>query len=91
MGFMDSWKAWSQRQYNNWGSQLQPQYTQIKKWDAPDWVKDVLEDVWDLLEKDMQKKLYNLVMDICKEYDAEFAKTLIEEIKKFIKKLLSNG
>ena len=86
MGFISAWQAWAQKQYDNWGSQLQPKYTQIKKWDAPDWAKDLLEDVWDLLEQDMQKKLYKLVMEICKGYDDEFAKELLKKLKSVIKK-----
>ena len=86
MSIMENWKNWSQTQWDNWGSKLQSKYDDIDSWKTPDWVKDILEEVWDGLDATMQKKLYKLVMEICKEFNAEFAKSLIKKIKDAIKK-----
>ena len=80
------WKQWSQTQYDKWGSKLQSKYDKIDKWETPEWAKDILGEVWELLDVELQKKLYKLVMEICKDYDAEFAKALLEKIKSAIKK-----
>ena len=88
MGFMDSWRAWSQKQYDKWGSKLQPSYSRIDKWELPTWVKTLLSDFWSFLSPELQKKLYKLVFEICKEYDAEFAKELLEKLKELILKFI---
>jgi len=80
MGFMDSWKNWSQEQWDNWGSKLQPAYNKIEKWDTPDWVKDLAADVWDMFDEVTKKYLYDFIMVTLKKFDEEFAKKLIEEI-----------
>jgi len=80
------WKEWSQTQYDKWGKKLQPTYTKIDEWKTPDWVQNLLGEVWEELDGELQKKLYKLVMEVCKEYDVEFAKALVEKIKALIKK-----
>jgi len=89
MGFMEKWSDWSDVQWEKWGKKLQPMYTKIDEWKTPDWVQEILGEVWDLLDAELQKKLYKLVKEICKDYDAEFAKALIEKIKAAIKKFFS--
>lgn len=86
MGFMESWKDWSQRQYDKWGYKLQPTYSKINEWKTPEWAKTLLSDLWSLLSPEIQKKLYKLVMEICKEYDEEFAKELLGKLKETIRK-----
>ena len=87
---MKNWEAWSRVQYDKWASKLQPKYNNIKDWETPDWAKSIFGAIWDdVLDEKLKKKLYNLVMEICKDYDAEFAKELVVKIAAVVKKWIN--
>ena len=89
MGFMKKWEGWSQRQYDKWGSKLQPAYTKIDEWKAPDWAIKLSKSVWEVLDDEMKKKLYKFVMETCKNFDGEYAKALIQKLVALIKKRMN--
>ncbi|HUV84891.1 MAG TPA: hypothetical protein VMV86_04230 [Methanosarcinales archaeon] len=74
------WREWSQTQWDKWGSKLQPTYDKIDEWETPEWVQAICGQVWEFIDEPMKKKLYEFVMEVCKNYDAEFAKKLLEDL-----------
>jgi len=82
------WKEWSQTQWDNWGSKLQPTYKKIDEWETPKWVQALCAQIWDFLDDTMKKKLYDFVMEVCKNYDAKFAKQLLEDLLNKLLELL---
>ena len=87
MGFMNAWEKWSQKQWDNWGSKLQPKYDEIKNWQTPEWAKVISQEVWDLLDPVKKKLLYDEIMRMCKKFDKEFAVALIKKIESVIKQI----
>ena len=86
---MGKWRNFSQKFYDNFGSKLQPKYNRIKDWKTPEWAKKALGKVWDVMDKEMKKKLYKFVMETCKQLDEEYAKALIDKLVSLIKKTFS--
>ena len=77
---MKNWEKWSKRQWNRWGSKLQPTYKKIDSWKAPDWVKKLGDKVWDLLDDEMRQHIYKFVMETLKKFDDKFAKALLKTV-----------
>ena len=86
MGIIEQWREGSRWLWCKFGKGLQSRYDEIDSWETPVWVKNILDDVWKVLSPDLQKKLYGLVMNICKNYDDEFARALLQSLKTIIKK-----
>ena len=64
---------------------FQPAYDNIKKWDFPAPVKELLAEVWDLLDDDIKKYLFQLIQAMIEKYGKEFASQLLERILKQLK------
>ena len=75
--------------YNIFGKKAQGWYDDIDSWDLPDWLKDASEKMWDKLDDTLRKKLYDLAVEICKKFDGDFAKQLLEDIWKKIQEKLN--
>jgi len=85
---MKAWEGWSLRQWDKWGSKLQPAYTSIDNWKTPEWAKKIFKVIWEELDEEVKKKLYKLVMETCKQFDDKFAKELLRKIAEAVKKRL---
>ena len=79
MWIMDMWRAWSQKQYDKWGSKLQGQYDEIKGWTDED-LKKTFKALWDITPTTVQKSLTQFIVDIYKKYGEEFAKKIIDKL-----------
>ena len=75
--------------YNKFGRHLRPTYEKIDSWDLPEWIKNASNSIWDKLDGELKKKLYDFAVVVCKKYDANFAKDLLEKIWKRLKDKLS--
>ena len=84
MGFMESWKNWSQNQWDKWGSKLRPTYKRIDAWKTPDWVKKAGDKIWDFIDDDTKKFLYKYIMETLKKFDGQFAEELINGMLKAV-------
>jgi len=90
MGFMSKWEDGSRWLWNKYGKKIQPAYDKVDNWKTPDWAKAIFKTVWeDLIDEKLKKKLYKLVMEICKDYDDEFAKELLAKVVDAVKKFTS--
>ena len=86
MNIIEKWEDGARWLWCKFGRGLQSRYDEIDSWKTPVWVKNTLDDIWKLLSPEIQKKLYKLVMEICKNYDDEFARELLYKLKSMIKK-----
>ena len=82
------WRNFSQWLWNWKGSKLQKYYDDIDAWETPAWVKKYSEKVWDYLSAEMKEELYKFVMVVLKEYDAKFAKQLLQDMLNKLLELL---
>lgn len=64
---------------------FQPTYDQIKKWDFPEPVKELLDEVWDLLDDNIKKAIFEFIQSLVTKYGKEFAAQLLEKILKQLK------
>lgn len=87
MWLMDKWEAWSKEQYNVWGSKLQERYNFWKDYDDPE-LRAKCKELWEKLPKNIQEKIYKMLIDILKKYGPEFAKELIKKISEAFMKAL---
>jgi hypothetical protein len=85
---MNSWKDWSQKQWDKWGSKLGPAYKRIDAWKTPDYVKKLGDQVWDLLDDAKKKMLYELVMKTIKNFNEDIAKKFIQKVFAYLALLL---
>jgi len=87
MGIMDSWKQWSQNQWDKWGKKLQPTADQIQEWEIPEGIKPLIAKVSDILIATASMKwMKSFVEDTCSKYDDDFAKKLIAAVVNVFKK-----
>jgi len=87
MWIIDSWKKWSQSQYDVWGSKLQDKYNFWQDYDNPE-LREKCKLVWDRMSPAMQKKIYEMLVEALKEYGADFAKNLMAKMSEvFVKPL----
>ena len=82
------WREWSLAQWLGWGSKLQSKYDEYRELKTPDWYLDLTDGVWDLMSNQTKDFLNKLAIETCKVFDEEFAKELIDNIVKAIKKKL---
>lgn len=87
MGIMDKWEQWSQWLWNTKGSDLQKQYDAIKGWKIPDWAKELVHKLDQvLLSTESLAFLEKFALEVCKKFDEEMAKELIEAVVGVINK-----
>jgi len=73
---MEKWKAYSYRAYDVWGSKLQEKYNFWNSYDNPE-LRKSCQAIWATLSPEMQKKIYNMLVEILKKYGPEFAKKIV--------------
>ena len=59
---------------------FQPAYQKIDDWDLP-WLRIALKDLWELLDNDLKKALYVLIMALYAKYGEAKAKEIVKELK----------
>jgi len=85
MGLITAWKKWSQHQYDIWGSKLQDKYDFWQAYENPE-LRKQCKAIWDKMSPAMQKKIYEMLVEVLKKYGAEFAKKLMEKLAEVFKK-----
>jgi uncharacterized tellurite resistance protein B-like protein len=88
MGFFGAWKVKSQWLWDKVACKFQHQYDNIDSWETPAWLKKATEKIWDELDEEMRKKLYEFIMEVVKKYDAKFAKELLQDLLNKLLELL---
>ena len=86
MWIMDKWQAWSQKQYDIWGSKLQDKYNFWKDYDNPE-LRERCKKIWAGLSPELQKKIYDMLVEALKKYGPDFAKDLIAKMSDVFLKL----
>jgi len=84
---MGSWEKWSQKQYDIFGSKLQSKYDFWDAYDNPQ-LRATCQAVWVNLSPDMQKSIYNLLVEALKKYGPEFARELIAKLTEVFLKIV---
>ena len=79
MGIMTAWENFSRKQYDIWGSKLQSKYNFWDKYDNPE-LREKCRKIWEIMPAALQKKLYNLLIEILKNYGPEAAKKIVEAL-----------
>lgn len=92
MGFMEKWKDWSQRQWDKWGSKLQPAADRIRAWGFTEEQNAALAAILSALPEKVQKFLYK-VLEILyrytlKKYGAEAVMKACEKLIEFFETFL---
>ena len=87
MGIMDAWESWSQKLWDKWGKKIQPAADQIQSWDIPDWAKNLIAKAATVLEGTVAMEVMRrFAEEVCKKFDDDYAKALIEAVLKVFKK-----
>lgn len=79
MGIMTAWKKWSQAQYNIWGSKLQEKYDFWTDYDNPE-LRSACQGIWAILPTGVQKKIYDMLIGILKQYGPDLAKEIVKKL-----------
>jgi len=81
MGFMSMWESWTKKLWDSKASKLQSYADQIEGWKIPDWAKEIvgrLDKV--IMTTATMAFLKKFATEVCKEFDDEFAKKLIDSV-----------
>ena len=70
---------WVKSFWEGFGKKLQPAYKRIDEWDSP-WLRQACSGLWNVLDDEMKKQIYNFVMTLVKKYGEDFAKKLVESV-----------
>lgn len=73
------WRAWSQRQWDRWGSKLQDKYDEIDAWEDED-IKKMLSALWTIVPANVKHTLTAFIVEVYNKYGAEFARNLLKKI-----------
>lgn len=60
---------------------FQPAYNKIDKWDLP-WLRTLCGELWELLDENLKKALYNLITGLADKYGEKKARAIMETLKK---------
>ena len=80
MGFMKTWEKMSQNLYDKWGSKFQNQYDTFRLMKSPAWYIALTNGIWVTLDNEAKAFLNNLLAELVKRFDEEFAKDVITKV-----------
>ena len=88
MGIMKSWEAWSQKQWDNWGSKLDPTYKAIAKWGFTDKQNEALASILKALPTSAAAAILKIVDKSRTLSGQQFNLGYLTRLAEFVAKLL---